>query len=193
NSKYIPYNNNKEYKPGDFFSATASIDLTKNRYYIAGDFTFTTYLDDKIDNLKIFRQSNQFVTRFRSGYNTSTTQTGFEILYIIRGDNKQYSTLNDIEIDPSKFFGNEFRINSKHTTFFADDWRLSPSVEWKYIGADDRGNASAHIFGFGWSVGRNIGKNNILEIGFRYFSGKANGGNIDLKGLEIMSSLTASF
>ncbi len=74
-----------------------------------------------------------------------------------------------------------------------DNYYVIPSLEIKLIGANEEGLGKSHIFGFGGNLGRRFTGDVDANIGFKYYTGSADGGGINLKGFQISLGLAAAF
>jgi len=66
-------------------------------------------------------------------------------------------------------------------------------IELRVIGADEYDFDGSTIFGLGGEITRNIGEGADLGVGFKYYTGSADGGDIDLSGYQLSANLRASF
>ena len=63
----------------------------------------------------------------------------------------------------------------------------------KVIGGNDRGLEGSTVFGIGAGLSRLLSESVNASGGLTYYTGSADGGNIDLTGLQVTFGLTASF
>lgn len=185
NGDYQPYEDTGTYDPGDFVSINAGVDWERDRTTLTGDVVFTTYTDDKFSGVKSFKRSSQVAVRLGAVYDDGH-EYGISggISYLLRGRNTLYATAKELKI-----FGNEFRISGNLTRRFQQGWHVSPSAELKLIGSNEDGFDSSTIFGLGGAVGRTFSEQVGVNVGFKYFTGNADGGDIDLSGFQLTASV----
>lgn len=186
NGEYEPYEGTGKYDPGDFVSVNAGADWQKDDVTLTGDVIFTSYMDDKLDGDKVFKQSTQLDWRLGAAYNGGNYDLNAGISYLLRGRNSIYTTAEELKI-----FGNEFRINGNLKRYLQRGWQVAPSAELRLIGANDQGFGGSTIFSFGGAVGKTLGEQIAASVGGRYFTGNANDGAIDLSGFQLTANLTA--
>jgi len=192
NGTYTAYKDSGDYNPGDIFSVQVNADKQINQMLLFANMGFTVYGTDKLEDEKIFRQSNQFNINAGMMLTGEKTSLVSNIGYLIRGRNTRYDTTEAI-FDQLKIYGNEFLFNSTVDWTFTENWYLSPSVEFRLIGANEYDFDSSNIFGFGTGIGRRFGEDIDLNIDFKYFTGSADGGDIDLSGYRLSAGLATAF
>ncbi|MFH1686365.1 MAG: hypothetical protein ABIE70_02445 [bacterium] len=189
NGKYEPYDGVKDYDPGDALSATVGADrqLEASAYYV--DFSWTLYTKDKLDGTEVFKQSTQLA--FGAGYTlkAASSQLRANAGFLVRGRN---STFTDTKEAQSKLYGNEFWVTLGYTRQMQDLWSITPMLEFKSIAANENQLDAASIFGLGLSAGRKLSESMGLSFGGKFYSGKADGGELTLKGLQFNLGLTAN-
>jgi hypothetical protein len=183
--KYQPYEGSGDYDPGDLVSVNAGLDWQGEKTVISGDAVFTAYFKDKLDGVEIFKQSNQLDLRMNARYTTESYSLQGQVGYLLRGRNVLYT-------EELKIYGNEFWINAGMTRRFQQDWRVTPSVELRLIGANDEGFGGSSILGFGGVVGKTFGGQIALIFGGTYYIGSVDDGAYDLTGLQLRAGLTAN-
>ena len=193
--KYEPYEGYADYDPGDLISANAGADFEGKRSTLSIDAILTMYTDDKKDSEKIFRQSTQLDLRLSARVGDEKKSFAGMARYVMRGDNKQYDE-SGAEISSLKMFGDEFSIMGGATFMFANEMYFSPAAELRSIAGNGENLEAeiegATIIGFGGTLGKRIGENLNLEGGFKYYTGSAHGGDLDLSGYQITFGLAAT-
>ena len=66
-------------------------------------------------------------------------------------------------------------------------------IDLRLIAANEYELESANVLGIGSDFGRNFTETINLTVGLKYYSGSADGGNIDLSGYQLSAGLTALF
>lgn len=188
---YQPYDGFTDYDPGDVISVNAGLDIGSAPMSWTIDIVYSTFTTDQIDGIKTFKQSSQLDTRLSARYVGEQQMFAGYVGYLMRGDNTQYVADGD-ELDPFKLYGNEFLIAGRYVRQFGAVWHAGPSVELRLIGGNDLDMESSSVFGVGASIGRELGSNLAASGGFKYYSGSADGGDIDLSGYQITFGLTAT-
>ncbi len=192
---YEPYEGWDKYNPGDLISANVGADFEGESSVVSVDAIYTMYTDDKTDDRRIFKQSGQLDMRLaaQSG-NEKRTFSGLA-RYVMRGDNKRYDTTG-LETPAIKLYGDEFSLGGGVSFVIGESMFIAPTVELRAIAGNGESLEDeiegASVFGFGSSLGRRVGENINLTGGFKYFTGSANGGDIDLSGYQFTLGLSAT-
>ena len=203
--KYTPYESYsdsldnivsfEDYDPGDLFSANGGFDLERGPMLWSLDLIFSQYLPDKLDDIKIFRQSRQFDWRFSGTYTGEGVQVFGSARYLWRGKNRLYNDLGEWDAT-RKLYGNEFQLAGAVQFDLATNWTVAPSLDLRLIAKTDVAESleigSANVLGIGTIVGRQLGEQFAGNLGFKYYTGSADGGGIDLSGYRITFGITAS-
>lgn len=193
--KYTPYADAGEYDPGDLISFNAGMDLERGPWLWSIEGIFSMYGDDKFDGEKTFKQSSQFDIRLRSHRGKEGTTFDAMLRYVARGDNTSYGADGD-ELDPFKLYGNEVHALGAVSFKLGSSMSLGPSLQWRSISendvTDDRTLGSASVVGFGmnwaWSVSQSI----TLDLGGKYYTGSADGGDLDVTGYQVTYGFSAT-
>jgi hypothetical protein len=192
NGAYEAYKGEGNYNPGDAFSASASAESKNDDWSFLGDATFMTFSTDKVDGKKVFKQSTEFDLHAATAYKSEAYTFNGDVGYLIRGRNTRYDSTEAV-FDQLKIYGNEFYLSGRLAYSVNPQWYVAPLGELRLIAADEYYLGSAHTLGFGAEVGRSIGQGTGLAVGFKYNTGSADGGNIDLSGVQLSLGLTAAF
>jgi hypothetical protein len=192
NGAYEAYKDSGDYNPGDMFSLTAGADRSFEKWKVAARLSYTLFGTDKLNDEKIFKSGEQLGMSL--SLSTGNDNVGFvtDFGYIIRGRNTRYDSTETI-FDQLKIYGNEFAWHSSLSWVPAPNWRLIPAVELRFIGANEYDIEKSNLFGFGGEIGRKFTDDIDFNIGFKYYTGSANGGDIDLTGYQISAGLMAAF
>jgi hypothetical protein len=193
--KYDPYENLKEYDPGDMFSLYAGGDLKKDNSFWSLNFTFVTFLADKLSGNKAFKQGDQFDVQLTGRMGPSNRNLRVVVDYLIRGRNTVYEVASGDLIEQLKLYGNEFLVAADYVFMWPSKWYVSPSASFKLIAANEAPIplGDSNLLGFGGAVGRQLSEQVTLELGLRYYTGSADDGNLDLTGFQLQGGLAASF
>ncbi|SYZ72880.1 exported hypothetical protein [Candidatus Zixiibacteriota bacterium] len=188
---YQPYDTAGDYNPGDILSANAGADWRSGFSSFSLDGILTIYTTDKFNDVNSFKQAPQFDTRFGWIYSKRTWGLNAAIQYISRGHNKTY--LSNSSPKELKIFGDEFIIGGGTMFRMAQKWSLAPSMEARFIAANDQPVGKSHVYTFGADLGRTIGRNSSAGMGIKLYTGKADADNIDLSGYQISAGINAGF
>jgi hypothetical protein len=188
NGSYKPYQGVGDYDPGDFISASAGADWQKNQVTVSGDAVFTLYTKDKAGDAEVFKQSTQFDFRLGLTYDGADYRFVARSSCLLRGRNTLYLP-TEVE---ERIFGNEFLIRAAVARRFQPGWSIGPSVEVKFVGANEQDFENSTIFGFGGSISRALGESVAINVGGKYYTGSADGGDIDVSGFQITAGLMGS-
>ena len=186
--KYEPYEGTGKYDPGDLISFNAGADWFNDKLLLSGNIVYAFYSSDKLDGREMFKQSSQLNLNMNLGYKMENLLLNVGLGYLVRGRNTLYLEGEN----KLKIYGNEFQISGGADWTFAQVWHVGPTAELRLIAANERGFGSSTIVGLGGSVIRNVGDQVNIFGGIEYFTGQANGGDIDLSGLQLTVGVTAS-
>jgi len=192
NGSYEAYDGHGDYKPGNMFMISASADTRADEWILGADITFTTYAVDKVEDKKVFDQSDQFDMHAGVGYKAETYSFQADIRYLIRGRNTRYDQAEAV-FDQLKIYGNEFYMAGRFAYAPNKHWFVAPLADIRLIAGDEYGFGSSNAIGLGLEAGRTIVENLTLGAGFKYYTGSADDGNIDLSGFQLTAGLMAAF
>ncbi len=193
---YKPYQNAGDYNPGDIFSVNGGIDWKTGRSAYSTEVIFTNYASDKLNDKKVFRQARQYDLRLGWMYDHRNWNFNSLIRYLIRDRNTFYE-FDTTLLSPNfvtkqfKLFGNEFTIMGSLSKSLSKNWIVVPSAQLRLIAANELNLGKSSIFGIGSDLNRKIGRTASFGVGFKYFTGNTNGGDIDLSGFQLTAGLTA--
>jgi len=191
NGQYQPYEDYGDYDPGDAITVNAGIDFDQGSSVWTLDLLYTTFTDDKLDGEKTFKQSPQFTVRALGRFTGQTVSASGTAMFLLRGENTEYTDTGE-EIEAFKLYGDEIFLKGGLDWMFAERWYASPSLSVKVIGGNDRGLEGSTVFGIGAGLSRLLSESVNAGGGLTYYTGSADGGNIDLTGLQVTFGLTAS-
>ena len=186
--EYEPYEGGNKYDPGNVFSLNVGVDWEGERAKVSGDVIASLYSSDKFEGEEAFKQSSQINLRMKTRLDQRSSSFSGQVGYLIRGRNTNYLADNE----ELKIYGNEFYANGGMSWSLQGVWSVGPTAELKLIGENDAGFGSSTIFGFGGQVGRSLGEQIGAIVGFKYFTGSLDGGDLDMSGYQITAGLTAS-
>jgi len=193
--KYDPYESLTEYDPGDMFTLYGGGDLQSGNATWSLNLMFVTFLKDKLSGSTVFKQGDQFDIRFGGRIGPDGRRLNIAADYLIRGRNARYDMENEDLIEQLKLYGNELNLSADYVYQWPSRWYLSPSAMLKLIASNEAEVPleNSSIFGFGGAVGKQLSEQLTFELGAKYYTGSANGGDIDLTGLQLTGGLAASF
>lgn len=179
------------YDPGDIFSVNGGFDYEREKVTYSLDLIFSQYLADKLGDVKTFRQSRQFDWRLRGVYTGEKVQVAGLARYVWRGKNRLYDEAGAWAYT-RKLFGNEFQLSGQLTYPFAGGWYAAPSADLRLIAENEMGFESSSVVGFGADAGKKMNDNFEARLGFKLYTGSADGGDTDVSGYRITLGLTAT-
>jgi len=193
--KYDPYETLTDYDPGDMFTIYGGGDLQSGSAVWSLNLLFATYLKDKLDGNTVFKQGDQFDIQFAGKIGPDNRRFAFSADYLIRGRNGRYDATSEDLVEQLKLYGNEFNLSADYVYQWPSKWYVVPSASLKLVAANEAENKldNSSVFGFGGALGKQLNEQVSLEVGARYYTGSANGGDIDLTGFQITGGLAASF
>lgn len=193
NGKYDPYDDTPDFNPGDALSVTVGADRQTdgNEYYV--DFSWTLYTKDKLKGDEVFRQSTQIALGAGYAINWESSRLYIDAGYLIRGRNSTYSPSDSTTVESKKKLnGNELRASLRYVMQMKEVWSITPTGEFRTIAANDNGLDKSSIFGLGVSIGRKLSESMSLTTVGKYYTGKADGGELTLTGMQFSLGLTAN-
>lgn len=189
NGSYAPYEGVEDYDPGDLISFNAGIDRDFENGRVGANAILSLYTKDKLDGSEVFKQSTAVDLRLTGEYGNDDGLLSGAIGYLIRGRNTTFVENAEEEV---KIYGNEFWGRAAYMHRLGN-WRLGPVMELRSIAENEQDLGSATIFGGGAAVARALGQTMGIEVSGRYYTGEADGGDIELTGYQLVMSLTANF
>ncbi|MCK5125860.1 MAG: hypothetical protein KAR42_06360 [candidate division Zixibacteria bacterium] len=194
--KYTPFEGEGEYDPGEMFSLSVNADTKKEKVLYSASMVFSLYTDDKLEEKKTRKSATQF--DILAGMEIPGDKSSFfgNVRLLFRGRNTNYD--NEEIVNQLRLYGNEFVIGGGMRYRANKLWTIIPTVDLRMIGdnefEDDENKVeSSSIFGIGSSVSRAIGQNASARLGYKYYTGSADGGNFDISGYQITAGLMATF
>jgi hypothetical protein len=189
---YEPYEGLGDYNPGNLLSLQVGADTKKDQFFLSASLVFSTYATDKLDGNKVLRPGRQFEIRLSGDYGGEKYALGADVRYLLRGRNTRYDRTETM-LEQLRLYGNEFGVNGRVSWYLDEVWSVAPSVQLRVIGANEYDFDASTIIGLGADVARSIGEGVDLGVGLKYFTGSADGGDIDLSGYQLSANLMASF
>ncbi|MBU8933452.1 MAG: hypothetical protein KOO62_05540 [candidate division Zixibacteria bacterium] len=193
NGTYEPYEGTDNYDPGDKVSINAGVDLVSGPTVFSADVIYALYTADKFDGNKNFRQSPVLDLRLGLNRQAGSTILKFRTRYAKRGNNEIYSGDGQDVAQSLRLFGNEILVAGNVSFLVGEGLRLIPLAELRLISEneDDFGNAS--IIGFGSNFEYQMAQDTKMTLGGKMYTGSADGGDLDLSGMQLSIGLAASF
>ncbi|MCP4570191.1 MAG: hypothetical protein GY841_21635 [FCB group bacterium] len=192
NGSYTPYEDYDDYDPGDQFSVIAGADLPQGRHNLSAQAIYTAYTDDLIDGDKVFAQGDQFDLRLTDRMGGEAFAVEALVGMLFRGNNTRYDSTEKV-IEQLKLYGNEFYLFGGVTWLPEPKWSVTPSMQFRSISDDDRDSGSSSLLGLGATVGRQMSEKAGLSFGLTYYTGSADGGDLDISGLRFSLGLSSTF
>ncbi|PKK84979.1 MAG: hypothetical protein CVT49_00110 [candidate division Zixibacteria bacterium HGW-Zixibacteria-1] len=192
NGSYDPYEGEGSYDPGDLVSFNISASQSFEKTAVSGDFIFSSFGSDKLDDVEVYDAGGQLDMRLRGVMTEKTYSLGGYVRYLHRFKPLEFDIFSGIS-EEARFYGNEFSINGNFNYHPDKKWYVSPSIDMRLIGKNDQGFDKSTIFGIGGMYGRKLGERMDLDVGLKYFTGSADDGALDLTGLQLTFGLAAIF
>ncbi len=189
NGKYDPYEGVTEFDPGDLISFNLGVDRAMEAMSVSAEVGYSLCGSDKLDGANIYKQSTVLNLHAGVNWKNGANRIAVGAGYLARGRNTIYVADTTSE---AKIFGNELWMRGTWARDFGPDWRVTPTLELRNIAENEQDLGSATIVGLGTTVARRLSDQVGFDIGGRYFTGTANGGDIDVSGYQIRLGLTAN-
>ena len=199
---YQPYHNFSDYKPGDRFHLTGVVSFNLGNVKLMGDLSSLQYQSDKQAGRKIFKDGNQFGIRGTLLYDKEPFSLAVQARFIIRAKDKRYEAalVYPEEINNElKNHGTDFKLASSFSYRVASKIKFIAEGEIKMIAendfqpSDELYVGASHITGFGGGLNYDLKDNYYLTLLAKMFQGEADGGDLDLSGFQLQSSLFIRF
>jgi len=189
NGKYDPYEGVTGFDPGDLVSLTIGLDRQMDATALSAEIIYSMYGVDKLEgDGDVFKQSTQLSLRGGIAWEKDANHVSASLGYLARGRNTTYAeTETDIKI-----YGNEFWMAAAWGRDFAEYWRFTPSLTVRMIAENEQELGSATVIRLGGTIGRRLSDQVGLDLGVRYYTGEADGGDLDLSGYQIRVGLSAN-
>ncbi len=192
NGEYTPYKGTGDYKPGDYISFSGSLGGTFDELGYGLNLIYTTYMTDKVNEEKIYKQAPQFNIRLNGTYEDFPYITNVGVQVLLRGNSETYDTTGTV-VNDLKQYGNEVHIFGIVEYHASGNWVFAPSLEIRNIGEPENDYGASSLFGFGLGVTKEIIPSVGLDFNFKYFTGSTDDDRIDLTGLQLSTGLVAAF
>ncbi|MCX5752994.1 MAG: hypothetical protein NTW97_05030 [Candidatus Krumholzibacteria bacterium] len=190
---YKPYEESGDYDPGDAFSLNATTAVTSGRIEYTGDFGFSFFGTDALDNKNIYRQAPQFSARLMAALPGERYGATLGMRMILRGRNRRYDPTDGVIDSQLKKYGDEFDVFLRVARSLGTDWKIGGLIGTRQIlsGEEDLGKSS--LLNFALDLGRDLSRNLGLDAGVMYYTGSADGGDVGIGGLQISGGLRVSY
>lgn len=182
--KYDPYETVEGYDPGDMVNINAGADWDNGPTTVSGNIIVSFYGKDKSNDKEVFKESSQLNFGIGVNHVLERFRANGSINYIARGRNTLYTSGEELKI-----YGDEFAVSGNLAWTPSNGWSYGPSVLLRRIAANEQDFGSSTVFGLGGGIGRKLGERGVVEMGLKYFTGSADGGDIDLSGLQISTGV----
>ncbi len=189
--KYTPYAGFGEYNPGDIFTAEFGLNTHGEKTAVACGINFLVYSNDKMDNVKAFKQGQQVGLSISGAYDNKVVRFNPSARYTIRGRNTRYQSGSDIIRDRLKLYGNELELGLEVGRYFRGGWNFSPMISLFQIDNNEDSYGDSKILSYGVSVGKRFSERIMVGSWFKILNGDTDDGRIDLRGYQISASVMA--
>jgi hypothetical protein len=191
NTAYAAYEEEFDYRPGNQFAVSVSAEKAGQRTTLVGDVTFTTFSTDVVEDQNVFKQSDNLDLHIGGQYTGESYFLTADGRYLIRGRNKRYD--DNIVFEQLKVYGNEFSIDSRFGYSLNEASYIGPLMEVRLIAGNEYEFGSSNTIGFGAMYGRRFSNYGQLDVTFKYFTGGADDGRLDLSGYRFTIGLALGF
>ncbi len=189
---YKPYEGSGEYDPGDAFSLNATAGTTSGRIEYAGDFGFSFFGTDALDGASIYRQAPQFSTRLMATRHGEEYSTTLGMRMILRGRNRRYDPTDGAIESQLKKYGDEFDVFLRVARTLGAGWKIGALVGTRQILSSEEELGRSSLLNFAVDLGKDLSRNLGLDLGVMYYTGSADGGDVDIGGLQMSGGLRVS-
>ena len=190
---YEPYSKRGDYDPGDAISLNATTTTAIGKINYSGNFGFSIFGTDQLDDDKIYKQAPQFNTRLMAAYPAEkyTATLGFRI--IIRGRNKRYSLTDGIIDSQLKKYGDEFDSFFRIAYNVGKGSHLAGLIGMRQILTSEEYLGRSSIYHFGADFNKSFSDRFSFDLGIIYHTGSSDRDNLDIKGIQIASGLRIAY
>lgn len=189
--KYTPYESFGEYNPGDIFTAEFGLNTHGEKTATACGVNYLHYANDKMDNIKAFKQGQQVGLSISGAYDNKSVRVSPSARYTIRGRNTRYLTGSEVVRDRLKLYGNELELGLEVGRYFRGGWSFSPLASFLQIDNNEDNYGDSQVLSYGVSIGKKFSERILVGTWFKIMTGDTDDGRIDLRGYQISASLMA--
>jgi hypothetical protein len=195
---YQPYHDLPDYKPGDRAYLSGGVSLITEKVRLSGDLTYILYQADKAGGEKVFKDGNQLDLKGTFSLDRKRYSLALVSRFIIRDKDERYAA-GKILPGLGKSHGDDFRLLASFSLKAGAGINVIAEAETKYIRANDYHISDplhlgrSQIIGVGGGMDWKLKGDHSLGLHIKRFKGDADGGNLDLSGLQIQGSLLLRF
>jgi hypothetical protein len=198
NGDYQPYHDLPDYKPGDRAYLSGGVSLITDKVKLSSDLTYILYQTDKAGGEKIFKDGNQLDAKGTFSLDRKRYSLALVGRLIVRDKDERYA-VGRVLPGQGKSHGDDFRFLTSFSLKAGAGINVTAEAETKYIRENDYHISDplhlgrSQIIGVGGGMDWKLKGDHSLELHIKRFKGDADGGNLDLSGLQIQGNLLLRF
>jgi len=198
NGDYQPYHDLPDYKPGDRAYLSGGVSLITDKVKLSGDLTYILHQADKAGGEKVFKDGNQLDAKGTFFLDQNRYSLVLRARYIIREKDEKYA-VGRVLLGEVSSHGDDFRFLASVSPKAGAGINLTAEAETKLIGENDHHISDpvylgqSQIIGVGGGIDWKLKGDHSLGLHIKRFKGDADGGNLDLSGLQIQGGLLIRF
>lgn len=190
---YKPYEGSGEYDPGDAVSLNATAGTASGGIEYAGDFGFSLFGTDALDGADIYRQGPQFSARLTATRPGEAYSATLGMRMVLRGRNKRYDLTDGAIESQLKKYGDEFDLFLRVGRTLGTGWKIGALAGTRQILSSEEALGRSSLLNFAFDLDKDLSRNLGLDLGVMYHTGSADGGDVDISGLQLSGGLKVSY
>ncbi|MBU8920733.1 MAG: hypothetical protein KOO63_02625 [Bacteroidales bacterium] len=190
---YTPYEEAGDYNPGDAISVNATASTMSGKVNYTGDFGFSAFGTDALDDDDIYKQAPQFNARVMAVIPGKKYTTSIGTRLIIRGRNKRYSLTDGVIDSQLKKYGDEIGGFARVSFKAWNAWNIGTMLGIRQIMANEEEFDASTVFNLGLDLSRAINDRLTFDTGVIYYTGSADGGELDMSGFQMSGGISLSY
>ncbi|MCK4538967.1 MAG: hypothetical protein KAV42_09250 [Candidatus Krumholzibacteria bacterium] len=190
---YSPYEETGDYDPGDAISVNATANTMSGKVSYTGNFGFSIFGTDALEDDDIYKQAPQFNARIMAVIPGQKYTTTIGTRLVIRGRNKRYSLTEGVIDSQLKKYGDEIGgfVRLSFTGWKA--WNIGTMAGIRQIMANEEEFDASTVFNLGLDLSKAINDRLTFDTGMIYYTGSADGGEIDMSGFQMSGGISLSY
>jgi hypothetical protein len=190
---YTPYEGTGDYDPGNAISLNATASTMSGKVNYTGNFGFSIFSTDALEGDEIYKQAPSFNARVMAAIPGKKYTTTIGTRLIIRGRNKRYSLTDGVIDSQLKKYGDEIGGFVRLSFKAGGAWNVGTMAGIRQIMANEEEFDASTIFNLGVDLSRPINDRLNFDTGMIYYTGSADGGELDMSGFQISGGISLSY
>lgn len=189
NGNYTAFAGQGKYRPGSYLRLYGGARRQSGPVEISGGVALIAYGDDTLDGRSAYNRGTQGELQLGAGYARPDFRASLQGQVFLRGGNEIFDLAGS---QPSQvdLYGDEFALTASCSWFLRGrTLEVGPLIDLRTIGANGLGLGSSHTLGLGVQGYYRLTAALRCGLGFRGYTGQADGGALDLSGSQVAVSI----